>query len=207
MRLSTPTITDDPLPLSFGTVEQSAPGPALRPEAVAQFDALLHELYPDAVRVDAERVRNLCIWLASMPAQAAQEVLDRRLRRIDELRMMVQDECWDAPEPVRARLAKLIGYLDKDEDLIPDQEPLLGKLDDVLLLELAWPAFAAEAEDYRDFCTYRSESNPIGTGGEQRAAWIRDRLAEIALWQHHMRVNASHYSYSGHAEKPFQIGG
>jgi len=147
MRLSTPTITDDPLPLSFGTVEQSAPGPALRPEAVAQFDALLHELYPDAVRVDAERVRNLCIWLASMPAQAAQEVLDRRLRRIDELRTMVDDECWDAPEPVRARLAKLIAYLDKDEDLIPDQEPLLGKLDDVLLLELAWPVFAEDVDD------------------------------------------------------------
>jgi uncharacterized membrane protein YkvA (DUF1232 family) len=206
MRLSTPTITDDPLPLSFGA-DMSAPGPVIRAEAVAQFDALLHELYPDAVRVDADRVRNLCVWLASMPAQAAQDVLDRRLRRMDELRRMVDDECWDAPDPVRARLAKLIAYLDQDEDLIPDQEPLLGKLDDVLLLELAWPAFASEAEDYRDFCAYRNEAKPLGTGGEQRAAWIRDRLAEIALWQHNMRVNDSHYSYSGAPDRPFQVGG
>ena len=205
MRLSAPTITDDPLPLSFGS-DAGVPGPALRPEAVAQFDALLHELYPDAVRVDADRVRNLCVWLASMPAQAAQDVLDRRLRRIEELRRMLDDDCWDPPDAVRARLAKLLGYLDQDEDLIPDREPLLGKLDDVLLLELAWPAFAAEAEDYRDFCAYRSENAPPGTGPEQRAAWIRDRLAEIGLWQHHLRVNQSHYSYRGHAEAPFRIG-
>ncbi|UHQ19437.1 hypothetical protein LVB87_14800 [Lysobacter sp. KIS68-7] len=205
MRLTTPTLTDDPLPLSFGA-DSGATGPAIHPEAVARFDALLHELYPDAVRVDADRVRNLCVWLASMPSQAAQDVLDRRLHRIEELRHMLDDASWDPPEAMRSRLAKLIGYLDEDEDMIPDREPLLGKLDDVLLLELAWPAFAAEAEDYRDFCAYRSEHTPAGSGDEQRAAWIRDRLAEIALWQHNMRVNDSHYSYSGHAEAPFRIG-
>lgn len=205
MRLSAPTITDDPLPLSFGT-DTGDPGPSIRSEAVAHFDALLHELYPDAVRVDADRVRNLCVWLASMPPQAAQDVLDRRLNRIDELRRMLVDDCWDAPDALRARLAKLIGYLDDSEDMIPDHEPLLGKLDDVLLLELAWPAFAAEAEDYRDFCAYRNENAPPGTGPQQRAAWIRDRLAEIALWQHNLRVNQSHYSYRGHAEAPFRVG-
>ena len=206
MRLYTPTLTDEPLPMSLG-VDASAPGPELRGEAVAQFDALLHELYPDAVRVDADRVRNLCVWLASMPPQAAQDVLDRRLRRIEELRRMLDDDCWDPPDAVRARLAKLMAYLDQDDDLIPDREPLLGKLDDVLLLELAWPAFASEVEDYRDFCAYRTEHDPAGTGDQQRAAWIRDRLAEIQLWQHNMRVNASHYSYKGHAENPFHIGG
>jgi hypothetical protein len=205
MRLSAPTLTDDPLPLAFGN-DNDGPGPVIRAESVVQFDALLHELYPDAVRVDADRVRNLCVWLASMPPQAAQEVLDRRLNRIDELRRMLVDDCWDASDAVRGRLAKLIQYLDDAEDMIPDHEPLLGKLDDVLLLELAWPAFAAEAEDYRDFCAYRAENAPPGTGPEQRAAWIRDRLAEISLWQHHLRVNQSHYSYRGHAEAPFRIG-
>ena len=119
---------------------------------------------------------------------------------------MLEDDCWDPPDAVRARLAKLMAYLDQDDDLIPDHEPLLGKLDDVLLLELAWPAFASEAEDYRDFCAYRSETAVAGTGDQQRAAWIRDRLAEIQLWQHNMRVNASHYSHRGHAEAPFRVG-
>lgn len=185
MRLSAPTPTDDPLPLAHAR-EDSAPlaDLSLRGAAVAQFDALLHELNPDAVRVDPERVQALCVWLATLPPHAAQNVLDRRLRRIEELRAMLDDSDWDANESIRVRLRKLFDYIDLDDDLIPDRQPLLGKLDDVLLIELAWPAFVTEAEDYHDFTEYRSEEHPSGNGSEQRAAWIRDRLAEIALWQH-----------------------
>ena len=206
MRLSAPTITDDPLPLGPSS-DAPAPTFAIDPTAVVHFDALLHELYPDAVRVDEERIRHLCVWLGSMPLHTAQEVLDRRLRRLEELRAMLADPDWDPADATPARVARLVANADHVDDLIPDREPLLGKLDDVLLLELAWPAFAAEAEDYRDFCAYRDEAHPAGTGGEQRAAWIRDRLAEAALWQHHLRVNDRHYSWRGHAEAPFHIGG
>lgn len=209
MRLNVPTPTDDPLPLA-GASAGDVPTPTglpLRADAVARFDALLHELNPDAVRVDPERVRALGAWLASLPPHAAQDVLDRRLRRMEELRAMLEDADWDADEAIRVRLRKLFAYLDQDDDLIPDREPVLGKLDDVLLIELAWPAFATEAEDYRDFNAYRAEAHPIGSGPQQRAAWIRDRLTEIALWQHHLRVNDSHYSYRGHPVEPFHIGG
>jgi len=206
MRLSAPSITDDPLPL--GLPQMPAPsGPLLDPDAVARFDAVLHELYPDAVRVDRDRVLGLCGWLASMPVPAAQDVLARRLCRLDELRAMLDDPDWDADEAMRARVSRLVAYADQVDDLIPDREPLLGKLDDVLLLELAWPVFAAEAEDYRDFCAYRDEVQPCGNGGERRAAWIRDRLAEAALWQHHVRVNEGHYSWRGHPEARFVVGG
>ncbi len=208
MRVNAPTPTDDPLPLERGNGSaERIPAMPLRNDAVARFDALLHELNPDAVRVDPDRVQRLAAWLVSLPPKAAQDVLDRRLRRIEELRAMLADTAWDAPEPIQARLRKLFAYLDQDQDLIPDQQPLLGKLDDVLLIELAWPAFAVEADDYRDFCSYRNSQHPSGSGDEQRAAWIRDRLAEIALWQHHMRVNDSHYSSSGQPEQPFHIGG
>lgn len=206
MRPSAPTPTDDPLPLA--SARDDIPVPAdlpLRGAAVAQFDALLHELNPDAVRVDPERVQALCVWLASLPPRAAQDVLDHRLHRIEELRAILDDADWDADESIRVRLRKLFAYIDQDDDLIPDHEPLLGKLDDVLLLELAWPAFASEAEDYRDFSEYRRAEHPDGSGDEQRAAWIRDRLAEIALWQHHLRVNDSHYVYSGHPLEPFHV--
>ena len=206
MRLSAPTITDDPLPMD-STQAPAPSGPVLDPDAVARFDAVLHELYPDAVRVDSDRILGLCGWLASMPVPAAQDVLARRLCRLDELRAMLDDPDWDADEATRARASRLVAYADQVDDLIPDREPLLGKLDDVLLLELAWPVFAAEAEDYRDFCAYRNEAQPRGNGGERRAAWIRDRLAEAALWQHHVRVNEGHYSWRGHPEARFVVGG
>ena len=103
-------------------------------------------------------------------------------------------------------MRKLLAYLDQDGDLIPDSIPLFGLLDDVLLLELAWPAVATEAEDYVDFCRYRESEQPVGDGAQRREAWINDRLGALALFQHHNRVNASHYVRSGPPEQTFRIG-
>ena len=132
-------------------------------------------------------------------------MLERRLHRIDELRMMLLDPDWDPDPALSARLGKLFDYIDRDDDLIDDHEPLLGLLDDVLLIELAWPAFAGEAEEYHDFSDYRTEVHPDGSGEERRAAWVRDRLAEIALWRHRLRVSDSHYVHRGHPEEPFRV--
>lgn len=200
-----------PLPWPPAPAAGSSPEPTgdwpLQGEQVARFDALLHEVHPDAPRVDADRLSRLAHWLLALPEAEARAVLDERLVRIDELRAMIADPDWDCDPPDRARVSKLLAYLDQTDNLIPDRIPLLGKLDDVLLLELAWPALAAEVDEYQDFCQYRSSEHPPGNGSHQRAAWIRDRLAALALLRHQMRVNESHYAESGRPDEPFHIGG
>ncbi len=213
MRRSVPTPTTEPLP--FRTSDDQPlgsnphpgrPSPPLRNgESVARFDAFLHELNPDAVRVDMDRMQHLLEWLLTLPDVDAHGVLDRRLSRLDELRAMFEDPDWDADEATQMRLRKLLAYIDCDDDLIPDHEPLLGLLDDVLLIELAWPAFSSEAEEYRDFCAYRNDEHPVGSGDERRVAWIRDRIAELALWKHKLRVHDSHYIHRGHPEDFFRV--
>ena len=209
MRLTSPTPTNDPLPFySADEPVQIPPGASrviLRGDAVARFDALLHEIHPDAVRVDIDRMQHLADWLISMPPERARDVLERRLARINDLRAMLMDDGWDTDPAFETRLRKLLDYLDRDDDLIADHQPLLGLLDDVLLIELAWPAFAQEAEDYEDFCAYRQEAQPGGDSAAQRAAWVRDRLADIALWQHRIRVRDSRYVHRGQPQGLFRV--
>ncbi|RDZ29028.1 hypothetical protein DX914_07990 [Lysobacter silvisoli] len=208
-----PTPTAQPLPFESGADSPPAtePAMALRPAAIAAFDALVHELYPDAARVDATRLQRLAAWLSAMPPAQARATVDERLQRLQELRAMDADPDWDSTPPLRARLGKLLAYVDDGDDLIPDRVPLLGLLDDVLLVELAWPAFAEEAEDYRDFCAYRDSHRPqephLQEHGEPlRAAWLRERLDEMALAQHRVRVHDHHYAPSFHAaESPFRV--
>lgn len=219
MRTSVPTPANEPLPF-FGktrlhpsqsdddrvhALDDAVALPQLRGEAIARFDALLHEINPDAVRVDPDRLHQLMVWLVALTPTRAQHLLDRRLRRVEELRAMVEDFDWDTDPATRARLAKLVDYIDRDEDLIADHQPMLGLLDDVLLIELAWPAFATEAEEYRDFCAYRDDEHSDGGSEQQRAAWVRDRVAEIALWRHHWRVSEGHYVASGEPGPRFTI--
>jgi uncharacterized membrane protein YkvA (DUF1232 family) len=173
--------------------------------AVARFDRLLHEIHPEARHVDADRIATLGRWLQGLPAARARAVLDERLSRIEQLRAMLDDADWDRREGACRRVRKLLAYLDQDQDLIPDAIPLLGLLDDVILLELAWPAVATEAEDYADFCEYRATAAPGGDGMQRREAWIRDRLGALALFQHHARVNASRYIDGGHPDRPFRV--
>ena len=209
MRLSPPTPVREPLPyLGQDDVpgdRGSITGFVVRDEAIAQFDALLHEINPDAVRVDPARLQHLMQWLLALPTESAQDVLDCRLQRIEKLRQMLDDRDWNTGDAIRLRLVKLLEYVDREDDMIADREPMIGLLDDVLLLELAWPAFATEAEEYRDFCSFRDDSHPTGTGDEQRAAWVRDRLGEIALWRHRLEVRGGHYPPSGQPPALFRV--
>jgi uncharacterized membrane protein YkvA (DUF1232 family) len=201
MRMPHPTPTSRPLPFeqARGGLTDDLGAPAMFTElalsgpAVAQFDALVHELYPDAARVDQTRLQRLAAWLLSLSPESARTELDERLQSIEELRAMLDDPAWDSDAATRARTDKLLAYVDRDDDLIPDRVPLLGLLDDVLLIELAWPAFADEVAEYRDFCSYRQTEHPTGTPVEQREAWLRDRLAEIARLQDREHLGDSHF--------------
>ena len=179
----------------------------LQSEEVARIDELVHQIHPNAPRVDADRVAQLSRWLLALPDAKAREVLDERLSRIDSLRRMVADPGWDCSAKDCAHVAKMLHYLDQQENLIPDRVPLLGKLDDVLLLELTWPALSAEVAEFEDFSSYRETEHPQGSGSEQRATWIRDRLAALALVRHQQRVSDSHYVEAGRPDAPFRIGG
>lgn len=210
MRMPHPTPTPEPLPFERDSalpryVQPYEPAMAITPAAIAAFDALVHELNPDAARVDATRLQRLAGWLAALPASEARRAIDERLQCLQDLRAMAADEAWDCDPALRRRLDQLFAYVDDGEDLIPDRVPLLGLLDDVLLIELAWPAFAAEAEDFRDFCAYRRIEHPAGDAAQQRAAWVRDRLAELALLQHHARVSDSHYVNGRTPEPVFRV--
>lgn len=195
---------------------QQRPGKSLRrhagshllnPEAVAQFDQYLHRINPQAPQIDADRIATLARWLQDMPEAQAGSVLNERLSRIELLRTMLVDPDWAPADGSRERIDKLLAYIDHrdGQDLIPASIPLLGLLDDVLLLELAWPALQVEAEDYRDFCDYREDAQPQGDGAQRREAWIRERLEALALYRHNARVNASRYADSGQPSQPFRI--
>ncbi|QWP74645.1 hypothetical protein J5226_13180 [Lysobacter sp. K5869] len=204
-----PTRTAEPLPFERAPPSHHhqpyEPAMVLRPAAIAAFDALVHEIHPDAARVDADRLERLAGWLAQLPPAQARHAIDTRLRCLQDLRAMAADPAWDCDSATRRRLQRLFAYVDQGEDLIDDRVPLLGLLDDVLLIELTWPAFAAEAEDYRDFRAYLQVEHPAGDAGEQRAAWVRDRLAELALLQHHARVSDSHYANGRTPEPVFRV--
>src|SRR5678815_1281889 len=80
---SSPSRQPLPWPESRGQGRRERVGEwSLNNEQVARFDALLHDVHPDAPRIDADRLAQLSRWLLALPPDEARDVLDERLARI-----------------------------------------------------------------------------------------------------------------------------
>lgn len=178
---------------------------ALQDAAVHRFNALLAQLDPNAPPVTADQMVTLARWLQEQPREQAVAVLSERLGRAEQLRRMLNDSDWDVCVDTRERARMLISYLQEVNDLIPDHLPLLGHLDDALLVELSWPAFAGETQDYGDYCRYRAAERPRGTPVERRLAWETACLAEAALIQQRRQVRGRHYALAPALPDRFRI--
>ena len=201
---------DRPLPLDLPQVSathrrRQVGDIALDDAAIARFNALLAELEPGAPHVSADQLVTLARWLEGQPRPQAIATLSERLARAEQLRRMLNDGDWQVDAELRERARMLISYLQQVDDLIPDDQPLVGHLDDALLVELSWRSFRAEALDYGDFCRFRAAERPKGDPAERRLAWENACLAEAALLQQRRHVRAQRYAAGGDFPAFFRV--
>jgi uncharacterized membrane protein YkvA (DUF1232 family) len=110
------------------------------------------------------------IQLTEMP-----EFIRDRLERTRALVEMVRDEEWKLPEPDRGRVLNALAYFLEPEDLIPDDVPGLGFLDDAIMVELVVRELRHEIEAYQDFCNFRASRDAGADDPVSREAWLSAR--------------------------------
>lgn len=165
--------------------------------AVADFNALLARLAPHAAPVTPDQIVTLARWLQDQTPERAAAIVGERLRRADRVRDMLADGDWTLEGGLRERARLLVDYLQRVDDLIPDDQPLLGHLDDALLVDLSWRQFDAEAADFGDYCRFRSREQPRGSARERVLAWEAACVAELTLLQQRREVRARRYATGG----------
>ena len=99
----------------------------------------------DAARAMARRARE---------AKPPDYVLER-ITTIEDIVRMVEDTEWRLPASVRKRVCSALAYFAEPNDLIPDHIPVLGFLDDAIMIEIMAEGFLPEIQGYRSFCRYR----------------------------------------------------
>jgi uncharacterized membrane protein YkvA (DUF1232 family) len=195
MRHPAPTPSNTSIPLPRARTATSNESSPVHPDAesVARFNDLVHELYRDAPQIDAGAIASVAAWLESQPPEQREQLLRARLDRIAELEAMRRDLDWPLDPAQDHRIDLVLQYLEAEDDLIPDSMPTFGYLDDALLLELAWPVFAEDVDDYRDFCQFREECREGLGRSPHQLDWLRARAEEGALWEHMHRVHDQAY--------------
>jgi uncharacterized membrane protein YkvA (DUF1232 family) len=92
---------------------------------------------------------------------------------IDDLVAIIEDTDYRAPKPVVDQVLAALAYFAEPEDLIPDTVPVLGFLDDAIMIKFVEREFKHELAAYRKFKKFRK-------GAEQRP-WTkvaRERLPQ-----------------------------
>ena len=126
---------------------------ALDPARVAEFNQVLAAIAPEAPALDAALIERMARELRADPGRA--DSIARRLEAVEGLKRMAGDPAWRLPGADVARIDVAIEYLSRCDDLIPDDTPGIGLLDDAIVIELAHRMLERELADYADFCRFR----------------------------------------------------
>lgn len=165
-------------------------------DAVDRFNRLLERVGHATVRLDGDRIataaRELCAYEATTLPPAC---IRQRLLLVKAATAMVADRAWHAPDEASATIRLVAEYVASNDDLIPDTVPAIGRLDDAIVVDVAWPAISAEVQDYLDFRRLRRFETDRGDARLRfdRAAWLEARRIEAAWRAHRAAVRSASF--------------
>jgi len=197
-----------PLPLPEGQANarrQQVAGLRLEDADLLAYNGRLQAVTASAPNVGADQFASLARWFSQLPPEKAEATIALRMRRAQSLAFMIDDADWEMPAQMAARARQLIAALIGSENLIPDETPLFGHLDEALLVELCWAEFEDEVGDYLDFRRFRATQAFRGTREELRTAWEAACYAEATAQMHRSQVRERGYSRPARIDQPFRV--
>jgi uncharacterized membrane protein YkvA (DUF1232 family) len=119
--------------------------------------------------------------LADVEESTAPGFIVDRLRNLRLMIRMLSDLEWRLPHQEATRVLNALAYFAEPEDLIPDDIPGLGFLDDAIMIELVVRELKHEFEAYRDFCEYRDRlvEEQGHSAKISREGWLDERRKEL----------------------------
>lgn len=110
------------------------------------------------------------------------EFIRTRMTSLEMMKTMLEDQGFDLPDEERQRVVSALTYFLDPDDMIADAIPVLGFLDDAIMIELINEELQEELHAYRDFCQFReTESNRRGAEVSltTREKWMDSKRHEL----------------------------
>ena len=114
-----------------------------------------------------------------------------RLRCLAAMRAMSAEQDWDLDGAKQKRIELIADYAANLDGLIPDTLPVIGHLDDAVLVDLVWPSLRSDLDEYLDYRRLRAEEAMLqGCRPHEipfsKQLWQQARYAEQA-WRAHVQ--------------------
>ena len=184
----------------------------LREEKLRRFNEVVQRLAPDKPAFNAGQIAGAArrVLRAAMKGQES-TFIKVRMRRAGEIRAVLDDTLWEVAAKAEPAMREIVAYLDDGAGgLIENDVPVVGLLDDAILVDAAMDTLRAELDDYADFCRYRvGEAARLGISPNEvktrRECRFHERQQELRLEQQLRRVRGASFGRSSSAAPGFRI--
>jgi len=141
------------------------------------------------------------------------EFISMRLHQLDEMIAMIRDEGWALGGEDQQRVLSALSYFIDPNDIIADSTPVLGFLDDAIMIEICSRELMPELNAYAEFCEFRqneAERRGLDPATVGRAEWLSERRSELQDRMHRRRARDYGTGYgdsSGYKSEKSYVGG
>lgn len=205
--MNVPVDTVSPLPEALNHSRQSGLGRRHRigdheldSDAFRHFNELLEYLAFPQAPLDPDQIASAARELVAGTRQGvATHCIQQRMRRGAAIDLMAKDPDWEIRDTAAIRAEPVVvGYLHDNAALIPNAVPVVGRLDDAIIMEAAWPSLVTEIREYLAFCRLRQEEAALRGEtrrhfGFTREQWQAAARAEAEWIAHCQRVDQESY--------------
>jgi len=150
-------------------------------------------------------ISNARTLLVEVGESGTSDFIRERMNRLETLIGMIVDKGWGLESEDRKRVLEALAYFSEPEDLIPDDIPGLGFLDDAIMIEMVSMELKHEIQAYRDFCVFRAaESSRMGQEAMEleRSDWLEERRKQL---HSRMKSRRRRGKGGGESKSPFSL--
>ena len=112
----------------------------------------------------------------------ATDFIRDRMSQLEILIGMVVNQGWGMIEEERERVLTALSYFSEPQDLIPDDIPMLGFLDDAIMIDIVCKELKHEIQAYKEFvvfCATEADSRGDDAPILNRADWLEERRQQL----------------------------
>jgi uncharacterized membrane protein YkvA (DUF1232 family) len=144
------------------------------------FRRELHRTRESVQCADDEDILAAAVDLvAAMRSAKLPDFVAERLEKLETMLAMVRDEQWPLTDRERSPILAGLAYLCDPEDLIPDDIPGIGMLDDAVMIELVFRELRHELDAYEDFRAYCARLEAARVSADVRAVRLERRRRQL----------------------------
>ena len=160
----------------------------LSEQDLEHFRSVMRKIYSAKSDLDDKIIINHARETISEIRQSdAPEYIQERIGNLEALIGLLTNSHWKLPPQDRLKILVTLAYFTEVHDLIPDEIPGVGYLDDAFMIDITCQDFKDELEAYRDFCVYRvieAQQNGRDISKIEGAEWLEHRRRQLHLKKH-----------------------